>query len=523
MQPAQPIAPRPRDLWLPWILLGACNVALGLWFMLGRAPGTDAAWTGLPLDDAWTHLVYARSLGTGAGFAYNPGQPEVGFSSPLWVLLLAPVFWLQRLLGFSLVAGVKVLGMATATFAAVQAFRLAHQITGNKKAAWLAAVIVCADPSLSFARVSGMEVWLTAGLALAAIRALAEDKPRRLGMLLALLPLARPEALAFVAPALLLGIWVLAQKLAAPRTYLALVMPVVLAIGAWSFYCLCVSHRPLPNTFYAKHRGGGFVEQVEDGVTVARMILDLPWFWMGSGLLALAAGIRRVVRGSQSPTQRATCLLLLGGPLLWLAALTWAHDLPQAWPFYWNRYVQPALPGLLVVTAIGALDLIERVVRTWQQARTRVLVPAIVCTLAISGTLATWPARMAASAQRFAWNCQNINEVQVATGQWVATHVEPNEWIVAIDAGAIRFFGQHPVLDVLGLNNHRVLTRGPTSVMAELQPRHFVIFPDLFPGMATAPGMRILHEARSPHYTVSDSPQDRLVVVKRDAPPSAAH
>jgi hypothetical protein len=300
-------------------------------------------------------------------------------------------------------------------------------------------------------------------------------------------------------------------------------MPVILAVGVWVLQCLHVSGRPLPSTFYAKHHGRGFVEQVGDGVTVARMLLDLPWFWMGSGFLALAAGAWRLARSSQSPTERATSLLLLGGPPIWLAALTWAHDLPQVWPFYWNRYVQPALPGLLILAAVGAVDLVERLVRAWRENRSRRLVTGALGTLvvlALSG-LATWPGRMAESARRFAWNCQNINEVQVATGKWLAEHAAPNDWVATVDAGALRFFGQSPVLDVLGLNSHRVITRGPVSVIAQLRPRLFVIFPDVFPGLATAPGMRIVHEARSPHYTICDCKQERLVVLEREYAPAA--
>ena len=41
------------------------------------------------LDDAWIHLDYALSLRLNEGLSYNPNDFETGFSSPLWVLLLA--------------------------------------------------------------------------------------------------------------------------------------------------------------------------------------------------------------------------------------------------------------------------------------------------------------------------------------------------------------------------------------------------------------------------------------------------
>ena len=84
---------------LPYAVLAAVQLGAALVFLLDAAPGTRAALDGLPLDDAWIHLVYARSLAAFEGFAYNPGALETGFASPLWVVLLAPLHWLAPLWG----------------------------------------------------------------------------------------------------------------------------------------------------------------------------------------------------------------------------------------------------------------------------------------------------------------------------------------------------------------------------------------------------------------------------------------
>src|SRR4051794_21135502 len=39
---------------------------------------------GLPLDDGWIHLQFARNLAHGAGLAYNPGERVAGSTAPLW-------------------------------------------------------------------------------------------------------------------------------------------------------------------------------------------------------------------------------------------------------------------------------------------------------------------------------------------------------------------------------------------------------------------------------------------------------
>src|SRR4051794_34832739 len=88
-----------------YAVLAVAHAGMLAFFLVDRASGTASAVTGFPLDDAWIHLVYARSLAHGDGFAYNPGQLETGFTSPLWVMLLAPLFWIFR--GIGLVLAVK--------------------------------------------------------------------------------------------------------------------------------------------------------------------------------------------------------------------------------------------------------------------------------------------------------------------------------------------------------------------------------------------------------------------------------
>jgi hypothetical protein len=39
---------------------------------------------GLPLDDAWIHQTYARSLADRGEWAFQAGEPSAGSTSPLW-------------------------------------------------------------------------------------------------------------------------------------------------------------------------------------------------------------------------------------------------------------------------------------------------------------------------------------------------------------------------------------------------------------------------------------------------------
>ncbi len=51
--------------------------------------------TGFPLDDAWIHQTFARNLAERGEWAFNPGQPAAGSTSPLWTALLSIGFLLK--------------------------------------------------------------------------------------------------------------------------------------------------------------------------------------------------------------------------------------------------------------------------------------------------------------------------------------------------------------------------------------------------------------------------------------------
>ncbi|MHA1909712.1 MAG: hypothetical protein ACW98Y_20605, partial [Candidatus Thorarchaeota archaeon] len=56
---------------------------------------TLLSWTdiGFNLDDSWIHLEYARSIFENRAWEYSPGTPSTGSTSPLWSIVLSPLFF----------------------------------------------------------------------------------------------------------------------------------------------------------------------------------------------------------------------------------------------------------------------------------------------------------------------------------------------------------------------------------------------------------------------------------------------
>ena len=494
----------------PWpvaLTLAVVHAATALLFLLDRAPGTAAALFGFPVDDAWIHLVYARSFGQLQGFAYNPGVQEAGSTSPLWAILLAPLTWLLPLGVPVLVVAVKLLGIALAWLGSALAWRLALRWTGSQTCALAAGLILAVDPSLTFAKLSGMEVQLAGVLALWVLLSLDAGHTRRAGVALGLLPLARPEQLVLWLPAALLLVVQLFKKKAELREWLWAVLPSVASLGAWTGFCLAVSGRPLPNTFYAKHAVQTGFPLADLGVVFGPLVTTLPWFFAGSGLLLLGLGLWRV-------RAQRLAWLIPAYTLVFLLGIAWAHDLSQWQPFYWNRYFQPVLPLLLLPLGIGLGASIEASPRLLRGsiAEKALAIGMLACVALSMGTV---PQRLAGRADLFANNCQNIEEMQVSLGRWLHDHVPAGEWLASQDAGALRFFSERPLVDLVGLNDHEVLAGHRLAVLRRHGVRWFVANP-YFLKIGSNPRFRPVHAAQAANYTLCDCPdQHRMFVYEQ--------
>lgn len=377
-------------------------------------------WT-FPFDDPWIHQVYARNLVRYGQYAFNPGEPSSGSSAPLWTLLMAPA----HLLGLPAVPWALFLGLLSLLGLVAVLWTWAER---HFPPPWPLFLTVTAllSPQVAWAGVEGMETALVAALSLFILYRLdcfpwGTSGPAALdGLLNGLLLWLRPEA-----PLLtLVVVW--QRRRAGWRRLLAFGLALLSLAGPYILFHLAVGGRPFPQTAYAKTAYYGASPNPATWVGFLRdLVLTLapgPWPLL---VALLPIALRRMARSRRWPW----------GPGLAWAGLTFllaALRLPAV--LHFGRHFVPVLPPLLLASgeALAALPQVGR--RFFLLLGVSLLLIGIVLGVAFYIPL-----------------CREILTSQVAMGRYIAGHLPAEAVIATHDIGAIGYFGEHRVVDILAL------------------------------------------------------------------------
>lgn len=424
---------------------------------------------GFPLDDAWIHQTYARHLAERGEWAFLPGEPSAGSTSPLWTAALAvgraaqipPMLWTYGLGTFLLVL--------TAWIGAGWA---ARRLPDRAGAGLLAGGLLAVEWHLVWAGLSGMETLAAACLALGVLSLL--DEGRRpswlIGLLVGLGVWLRPDALTLALP---LG-WVLlvrpgrstrqrVREACSAAAALALVVLPYLAFNR------ALSDEWWPSTFYAKQAEYAALRALP---LAGRLAAQFGVGLVGAGAL-LAPGW--LVVGWESLRRSRVEDL---APLLWAAGFLGLYALRLPVTYQHGRYAIPALPALLVVGAIGVLRR--------AQPRAPGALPRVVSRAWLAAAPLTAAAFLALGAGAYARDVAIIETEMVAAARWIAVHTEDGALIAAHDIGALGYFGGRRIVDLAGLVSPEVVPflRDEQALAAYLDARgadYLMTFPGWYP------------------------------------------
>lgn len=528
-----------------WFLAAyALNILIAVPFFLNRSSGTSSAWYSFPLDDTWIHLDYVRGLVTQGCLCYNDGVWEGGATSWAWVLLLSPFYAVFHLgLALPLVPLVKFVGLAVGALSTIFTFKIAQRVTRNRRVSMAIAALVALEPTFAFHRISGMEGGLVVAAVLGTTVALMHGRWWYVGIGMTVAFMARPEMALFLIPVypVTLLLWLRSsgpspitafKKLAVARysdspaeeargalsiliegkgrirdIVFALGLPVV-AFVIWISYNTWINGTIYPNTYLVKHDVTLPLLPFRNAWNLfdAAMVEWQPWLsgWkLPVAVIAYGFGSYYVLKRvgyAAIPLLLSPFLILLG------AAKGERYENPFI-VFIIRRYIDPTAPIIVFITLIGAWAVFDpyrsHIINRIQDINARAvrLTPiSLLITFAVLSVLVGTLGKWSQLVEDYSWNTQNIEEVDVDAGKWLKENTPPDAKILVFDAGALRYFSEREIIDVVGLNSREFMGREHVDVVFTEQPEYVAIFS--VPQYEQMPHAEQLAYFNAPHNTI---------------------
>jgi hypothetical protein len=372
------------------------------------------------------------------------------------------------------------------------------------EAAGLAAAgMVLAIAPFAWCAMSGMEVAFASALLVAMLLLLRQGFSWRLVVVMAAASLSRPEAMLIVFA--VCGVCAVRRR--DPRWLVALAPPVV-----WLVANKLIAGNFMPNTGVAKshfYLPGFDWTYWFDAVTQQTGRLARALFWDGKSplvwprlmALLILAGCVRAALWARREKQWLVGALVIGAPFAMLLAVIASSG---QWDFQRYRYIAPAFPLFAILVGF-ALAPIARI-----PGRVHAAVLAVGWLLYAHSA---W-APMRADMLLFAQGAMDTNTQVVRIGHYIHDRL-PDASVMLHDAGAIAYYGDGRVYDMLGLvTNHQadVANNGPgsrfeflESLPPDRRPTYFAYYP-AWMGQADFYGEVLLHTTWLPQIA-----KDRLV------------
>lgn len=424
---------------------------------------------GFPLDDAWIHQTYARSLAARGEWAFQPGQASAGSTAPLWTAALAvghalgidPRPWAYLLGGILLLLG-----------ALVGQRWLRRRGVEGQVWPWAVGALFVLEWHMAWASVSGMETLAVAVVAMLVLSALDAEAPKwmPIGLAIGLGVWLRPDAVSLLLPAAAAA-WLRSPSRAGQRfrDLAALGLGSAFLVGPYLAFNWLLSGEIWPSTFYAKQAEYAALRQVP---LVGRMLAQLGLPLVGPGAL-LSLGVGVVVWHGI----RARLWIRLA-PVGWALVFLGGYALRLPVTYQHGRYAMATIPVMIVLGVEGFAR--------WAQPRSESGPRRIVSRVGLATLAAVTAVFWALGGQAYARDVAIIETEMVTAARWIADHTEADALVAAHDIGALGYFGQRRMIDLAGLVSPEVIPilREEAALDAYLDSRqadYLMTFPGWYP------------------------------------------
>ena len=454
---------------------GALSHALARWeiwplagfaFALTLVYLEAASTLGLPFDDGYISLQFARNLADHGFLTFDGETASAGATSLLHVAVLA----VPIKLGVEPVKASVSVGIALHLSLVLSVYWLGWSIFKDRIVASLSAASVGVVGYLVLDALNGMETTLFLTVSTAALATFFSARSERAllatGVLVAFAVLTRPEGVLLLGA---IGLYYIVDPkreetlitLPAVRKMALLAGPTAIVLAGLAVFYWSTTGSFTPGTatakllFFREFEGSfqGKYGAAQGGV--ANFIAPiLPW-------LALAAFAVR----------RREALVFA---FFWVAFIIMYYALfPGGLTHYWYRYQHIFLPAIIVFGSAGLVSLVRgRAFRLWDVVSAGVVGVVLLAAVAL---------QYDAFRNHYAFDV-NLNDSRgVALATYLRVEVPPGATIATHDIGAIGFYSDREVIDLVGLIEPEAVDfhdgRRLREYVDDVQPDYIVVFP----------------------------------------------
>ena len=417
------------------------------------------------LDDPFITYRYAENLLTYGQMVFNPGEPVLATTTPLYALIMTAF----GAIGLPIPAASSFFNLFCEAVLLAVLYRIIRTIGlarwQTNAAFGVTALLVIIDRSFSVASWGGMETPLFVLLLFGTLLHIIQRRYSWGAVTGSLATLTRPDGI--IVLVLLAGVMLVRERRLAWRQVL-----IALAIGLpWVIYAWSTYGTFIPQSVTAKNA----IIPIWDNAVSTKLTILLYWplRWFGVfAVLPLAYGLLRSFR----PVRNPPALVLVAFGLLQLAYLF----LPNNPGFDW--YFVPAVVTAYCFIGLGLVQLLDH--RRWV---------GVVCGAGIAAGIAFSGAANALSVRTLD---RDWRDGMVKAIDYLNESAEPGSTVQSTNIGILGYGTRFRILDPLGLASPEVLPLFATSeslqaltlaVAARFQPDYVVTFGEPeYPGYAVA-------------------------------------
>ena len=450
-----------------------------------------------PLDDSYIFYQYAREIAQGHPGQYNSGDPpSTGMTSFIYPWFLAGLYRLgvqgEQLVLAAVASGL--LWLPAIAFATLRVWGALDIPTAHSNR-WglIAALLVLTTGLIQWGAFLGMETGLFTLLLLLSLDALLRRRIAWAAFWLSLAGLTRPEGLV-----------------------LALLALVIYVATSWREHASSKSSQFLAWLSLGAAIGVGLIPSLVDwlltgtpsamGLQAKSWFYNVPLIWgdvlqsvlgeyrimllrtfngwdgirtFSTNLVAPGLALTALVGWGVLARQRRWWPFLLTAAWFWIGALSTATLITANW--HLGRYQVPLVPLAVIMAVVGLAAVWESAASAWNTRR--ILAGLLLLWLLVGSWLSTCHALSA-----FRQTTRTVAHQQLVLADWMRTNLPPDARVGVHDTGSLRYVGERPTYDVVGLTTAETTLawrNGSGSLFEQMEhsprrPDYFAIYPDVF-------------------------------------------